>query len=1113
MIHIGKQLWENTITEDMAEKQISEKVIIQTYPHLTKNIYECFVNSAKRLPDKEAVVDNWGRAYSYGDLYLKVQQFSAWLYKSMNVRKGQHVALMLFNSVEFCVAFLALNRIGAVVVLLPTKYRKEEIGSLTEKADITLVICDEKFENYFESNKATGIRVCKIPSGENEYALSKFTLRDEFLEMEEGEETTPSDMVLLMFTSGTTSQSKGVTITNYNIMHAIVETNGGSNIGGIMGVANSGTSSFELCYFDGEVKQTTAAYDAGGILGKQQAANVDIKHCLSSGIIISSGQRVGGILGRVEGNAKVNASLSVYDSFNMSEVTAVNQKGTILGSLGSNVTYNMGDGTTYGISEAGANGVGGAISRDKSKEISAFDMKLDYQKYWSVHTNSGPVLRYYEEGNLQVPDTRWFESPVTDTVTGKLVYTLSDVDDLYGFALLSQTNAFDNSIVRLHAEKEFSVNEKGTSKWKWTPIAKYTAFQGTFDGQGQTIRGIHAEGASHIALFAYAHTDSVIQNFRLEDSSFCATGSFSYASSIAARGNGTIANVYSNADVEGTGYHIAGFVAEITGDYNVATCRTIKNCWFDGTVTLLNKDCHNVGGFIATTTNTTAPIKIEDCMFTGTLTNEVSTTAGGRVGGFVGGFNGTNTIIRDCLSAGTIINKGTTSGSIVGYNGAKSLNLSNVYAVTESCISGTTHMSVGGKANASVIDMSKNDMKGETGYTKVLLSYDRPETPNVVEGNWVIRTNKIPALKMFVDSKEVHDITGIYKAHTSWHDIPIRTEEDGTEVFAISTPEDLLGLSSLVANKVTFDGEKVILTADIKFNNGDALKWSEHKETPAFTGWVPIGKNTTYYFAGTFDGQGHTVSGIYCSDNAEGVALFGYIHPNGTVQNLKLKDSYFASTADYVGSIAGWGLGTIQNVYSNAYVSGVNSCGGLVAYISNAFYQARNDEKISNCWFDGNVTISGINAGGIIGKVRYNQTSVTIEHCYNSGNVHSSASSYGRASGFVGDLQNDCTVIIRDSLTTGNLTGSHVGKIFGCIENSSVADVGTNSTYAISGANKGADTKMVGHLGSLKTGTVAGEVTHEQLTGNNASTYTGLDFTTYWVIQNDKYPVLATFIQ
>lgn len=222
MIHIGKQLWENTITEDMVEKQISEKVIIQTYPHLTKNIYECFVNSAKRLPDKEAVVDNWGRAYSYGDLYLKVQQFSAWLYKSMNVRKGQHVALMLFNSVEFCVAFLALNRIGAVVVLLPTKYRKEEIGSLTEKADITLVICDEKFENYFESNKATGIRVCKIPSGENEYALSKFTLRDEFLEMEEGEETTPSDMVLLMFTSGTTSQSKGVTITNYNIMHAIV---------------------------------------------------------------------------------------------------------------------------------------------------------------------------------------------------------------------------------------------------------------------------------------------------------------------------------------------------------------------------------------------------------------------------------------------------------------------------------------------------------------------------------------------------------------------------------------------------------------------------------------------------------------------------------------------------------------------------------------------------------------------------------------------------------------------------------------------------------------------------------------------------------------------------
>lgn len=222
MIHIGKQLWSNTITEDMVEKQISEKVTIQTYPHLTKNIYEGFAKSAERLPKKEAVIDNWGRAYSYEDLHLKVKRFSAWLYGNMNVRKGQHVALMLYNSIEFCVAFLALNRIGAVVVPLPTKYKKEEICSLTEKSDITLVICDVAFENYFEESCENGICVCTIPSAEGEYALKKFTMEDELLELEEGEETTLSDMALLMFTSGTTSQSKGVTITNYNMMHAIV---------------------------------------------------------------------------------------------------------------------------------------------------------------------------------------------------------------------------------------------------------------------------------------------------------------------------------------------------------------------------------------------------------------------------------------------------------------------------------------------------------------------------------------------------------------------------------------------------------------------------------------------------------------------------------------------------------------------------------------------------------------------------------------------------------------------------------------------------------------------------------------------------------------------------
>ena len=123
----GIELWKKDITRDMVEVEISDDFFIKTYPKLPKNIFESFKNTTYRMPEKTAVVDNWGRAFSYGELLHKTDLFSAWAYEKLGIRRGTHVALMLYNSVEFCVTFLSLNRIGAVVIPLPTKYRKDEI--------------------------------------------------------------------------------------------------------------------------------------------------------------------------------------------------------------------------------------------------------------------------------------------------------------------------------------------------------------------------------------------------------------------------------------------------------------------------------------------------------------------------------------------------------------------------------------------------------------------------------------------------------------------------------------------------------------------------------------------------------------------------------------------------------------------------------------------------------------------------------------------------------------------------------------------------------------------------------------------------------------------------
>lgn len=194
-----------------------------TIQNLPKNMYASLTETKKRLPNKTAIIDNWGQAYTYRDLQEKVQIFSAWLYQYRQVRKGQHIALLLYNSMEFCVTFLALNRLGAVVVPLPTKYKKEEILSLLEKSDVDLLISDKTFDSYFDGCKEKGIAFLEVSDGEKGYGLVPFSNCDNNIELEKIEQDIDaSDLALLMFTSGTTSQSKGVLLTNENMMHAVV---------------------------------------------------------------------------------------------------------------------------------------------------------------------------------------------------------------------------------------------------------------------------------------------------------------------------------------------------------------------------------------------------------------------------------------------------------------------------------------------------------------------------------------------------------------------------------------------------------------------------------------------------------------------------------------------------------------------------------------------------------------------------------------------------------------------------------------------------------------------------------------------------------------------------
>ena len=158
--------------------------------------------------------------------------------------------------------------------------------------------------------------------------------------------------------------------------------------------------------------------------------------------------------------------------------------------------------------------------------------------------------------------------------------------------------------------------------------------------------------------------------------------------------------------------------------------------------------------------------------------------------------------------------------------------------------------------------------------------------------------------------------------------------------YVIDSADDLYWLATTAQKNV-----KAKLTKDITVNynvldaNGN-LTGSNLKE------WTPITD-----FAGTLDGQGHTISGLYCNTpGSEYVGLFGSIKGGGEVRHLGVVDSYFAGST-YVGGVCGYNQGTISGCYSTATVNSTASGGVMVGYsagkVENSFAYGHAQGKAS----------------------------------------------------------------------------------------------------------------------------------------------------------------------
>lgn len=213
----GDMFWDDSVLKDL-ELTPAGNGCFEVYRSAPVSLYASLAGSAERFPEKICIVDDGGTAYTYRDFRGLTDNFARVLFHRYGVRPGARVGLLLYNGIEFCTAFYALNRLGAVTVPLSTKYRKNEILSLTEKAGLDGIIYEKDFSGWFSADSfpGTGLSLC-ISSDGRGYALPKADGCPETPEIS----ARPGDTAIIMFTSGTTSRSKGVPMSNLNTMHAV----------------------------------------------------------------------------------------------------------------------------------------------------------------------------------------------------------------------------------------------------------------------------------------------------------------------------------------------------------------------------------------------------------------------------------------------------------------------------------------------------------------------------------------------------------------------------------------------------------------------------------------------------------------------------------------------------------------------------------------------------------------------------------------------------------------------------------------------------------------------------------------------------------------------------
>ena len=576
----------------------------------------------------------------------------------------------------------------------------------------------------------------------------------------------------------------------------------------------------------------------------------------------------------------------------------------------------------------------------------------------------------------------------------------------------------------------------------WTPIGTTAnPYSGHFDGQGYKISGLYItasfgteagqiDGSAGLfgnikeagirnlgvngkincsvsgmgkGLLVGTMTDSIVYDCHVTGE---VSGSGQYTGGLVGVAfHSIIINCSSSANVSDTGYYIGGLVGAMTAGYAIPLC-------------LLNSYCTGNVTFALTTTPTNAP-------YVGGLVGYLNDDA---VNNWFGGTVTNNTRLdnNNPATADTGLLFGYISNTIADTDpGSETVEKTFTPVIEKNYYSGTAFKAIGLAV----------DGLDTTGYTETYSSYadliiklngNLSVVDEIIEGHrGYLSTTEWANLVAPLNGENVRAFHwGLFffpfqcEEHNNYNDKgfctycgtayePAKLNAEG--YYEIANAGQLFWFANYI-NTVDRTANAV-LTADIDLERRP---------------WTPIGSTSenSNNFRGVFDGQGHTITGLYVEGGRAGLGFFGEVR-TGTVKNFTIYGDVVVNTeVNYVGGVIGSACGLngsndlerngaiIQNITSyvnlTAKTHGVGMIGGFVGY-------ANHQSLIENCsWygtFDAGIYRVDSGAGGFIGKIQENTSEVTIRNCGAYGTIKTN---------YAGDYNNTATIYMGGFLSFSN---------------------------------------------------------------------------------------------